>query len=223
MKKLFLITVMFLTLFTTSAFAADGDSANSTAQPSTKENADLKTSDFVEYTSLAYGYKINVPWNPIVLDLHFEEPSRRGEMLVFKNQDADIILGYRIVLDAFDNKRVPDFNKADKKTLDNYLDVLKKVNLYELAELTTVSNGNKGVFAITAKEFQAPDENGQMQTVIASTQNAVAFFRTPKGRCIQIQLITNDLKEEDLKPFLYSVSTFDDPNPPMKNKKNSKK
>lgn len=231
MKKLFLIATILLTLSFSTTYAAENDAAttNAESQPAqqnqqNQQTVRISTDDFVNYTSQAYGFSIKCPWEPVVVDLRSEDINRRGELLVFANDGIDVLLGYRIVLDAFDNQRVPDFNKADKAVIDNYIDVLKQVNLYEVATLENISANNKGVFAITAKEFEVKDpKTGEVQTVTASTQNAITFFRTPLGRCVSIQLITNELSDNLLKAYQFSVAGFNDPNPPVKNVKNDKK
>ena len=221
MKKLFLIATILLTLSFSTSYAAENDAATSNADPqpaqSDQQTVKISTDDFLTYTSQAYGFSIKCPWEPVVVDLRFEDPNRRGELLVFANKGMDILLGYRIVLDAFDNRRVPDFNKGDKAAIDNYIDVLKQVNLYEVATLENIAANNKGVFAITAKEFEVKDKDGNIQTVTASTQNAITFFRTPLGRCVSVQLITNELSDNLLKAYQFSVASFNDPNPPVKN------
>jgi len=233
MKKLFLIATILLTLSFSTTYAAENETpaANTESQPAQQDQQDqqtirISTNDFVTYTSPAYGFSIKCPWEPVAIDLRSEDINRHGELLVFANkgEGIDILLGYRIVLDAFDNQRVPDFNKADKAVIDNYIDVLKQVNLYEVATLQNISADNKGLFAITAKEFEVKDpKTGEVQTVTASSQNAIAFFRTPLGRCVSIQLITNELNDNLLKAYQYSVASFNDPNPPVKNVKNNKK
>ncbi len=227
MKKLFLIATILLTLSFSTTYAAENDAANTNAEQPAQSNqhtVKISTDDFVTYTSQAYGFSIKCPWEPVVVDLRSEDINRRGELLVFANDGINVLLGYRIVLDAFDNQRVPDFNKADKAVIDNYIDVLKQVNLYEVATLETISANNKGVFAITAKEFEVKDpKTGEVQNVTASTQNAITFFRTPLGRCVSIQLITNELSDNLLKAYQFSVAGFNDPNPPVKNVKNDKK
>ena len=233
MKKLFLIATILLTLSFSTTYAAENDTATNNNNPpaqQTQQNQQnqqtlrISTEDFLTYTSQAYGFSIKCPFEPVVVDLRFEDPDRRGELLVFANDGINILLGYRIVLDAFDNQHVPDFNKADKAVIDNYIDVLKQVNLYEVATLQNISANNKGLFAITAKEFEVKDpKTGELQTVTASTQNAIAFFRTPLGRCVSVQLITNELSDNLLKAYQYSVASFNDPNPPVKPNKKSKK
>lgn len=194
MKKIFLLTALILTLFTAKTFAADDD-------------LKIAVKDFVEYKSAAYGYTIKCPFQPLaVTNLKFEDPAHKGEMLVFLNEGNDIVLGYRIILDAFPDKNAPDFNKDDEKTLNSYLDYLKTINALDTAMITKLGNDNKGVFMVTAKEITT--DKGE--TITADSQMAATIFRTKNGGRISIQLLTKEFSQELVDAFLYSVSTFND-------------
>ena len=203
MKKIFAIAALILTLFTSTTFAEEAPTTTSTDT----ENVKIAVKDFVEYKSAAYGYKIKCPFNPVaVTDLKFDEPAEKGEMLVFLNDGAEVVLGYRIVLDAFPDKNAPNFNKDDEKTLNSYLDYLKRVNPLDTAMITNLGANNKGAFIVTAKEI----ENDKGEKITADTQIAMVIFRTPNGGRISIQLLTNEFSQELVDAFIYSCSTFDD-------------
>ncbi|MBQ6976026.1 MAG: hypothetical protein IJQ16_05705 [Selenomonadaceae bacterium] len=203
MKKIFAIAALILTLFTPTTFAEEAPTTTSTDT----ENVKIAVKDFVEYKSAAYGYKIKCPFNPVaVTDLKFDEPAEKGEMLVFLNDGAEVVLGYRIVLDAFPDKNAPNFNKDDEKTLNSYLDYLKRVNPLDTAMITNLGANNKGAFIVTAKEI----ENDKGEKITADTQIAMVIFRTPNGGRISIQLLTNEFSQELVDAFIYSCSTFDD-------------
>ena len=203
MKKIFTIAALILTLFTSTTFAEEAPTTTSTDT----ENVKIAVKDFVEYKSAAYGYKIKCPFNPVaVTDLKFDEPAEKGEMLVFLNDGAEVVLGYRIVLDAFPDKNAPNFNKDDEKTLNSYLDYLKRVNPLDTAMITNLGANNKGAFIVTAKEI----ENDKGEKITADTQIAMVIFRTPNGGRISIQLLTNEFSQELVDAFIYSCSTFDD-------------
>ena len=203
MKKIFAIAALILTLFTPTTFAEEAPTTTSTDT----ENVKIAVKDFVEYKSAAYGYKIKCPFNPVaVTDLKFDEPAEKGEMLVFLNDGAEVVLGYRIVLDAFPDKNAPNFNKDDEKTLNSYLDYLKRVNPLDTAVITNLGANNKGAFIVTAKEI----ENDKGEKITADTQIAMVIFRTPNGGRISIQLLTNEFSQELVDAFIYSCSTFDD-------------
>lgn len=195
MRKIFLSFTILLTLLTATAFAAE-------------EN---ETSTGFEYTSQTYGFKIACPAEPKVVVNPFENPQERGELLVFANDGMKILYGYQIKLDAFDDKTVPDFNKANKKTLDAYLEKLRVNDAYEYAEIGNISADNKAVFAVTAKEIEVKGDDGEVEGVLtAETQNAIAFFRTKSGRCISIQFITDKIDDEAVENFRKSVMSYQD-------------
>ena len=203
MKKIFTIAALILTLFTSTTFAEEAPTTTSTDT----ENVKIAVKDFVEYKSAAYGYKIKCPFNPVaVTDLKFDEPAEKGEMLVFLNDGAEVELGYRITLDAFPDKNAPNFNKDDEKTLNSYLDYLKRVNPLDTAMITNLGANNKGAFIVTAKEI----ENDKGEKITADTQIAMVIFRTPNGGRISIQLLANEFSQELINAFIYSCSTFDD-------------
>ena len=153
--------------------------------------------------------------------------------MVFANDGMKIIYGYQILLDAFDTKKVPDFNKDKKKVIDAYIEKLKADNAYEFVGLETVArykNGteNKGVVLFTAKEIEVMGDNGEVEgTLTADEQTAFTYFRSRSGRCISIQLITSDFNEDNIIDYRKSVATYRDATdlamPPEDNDKKSKK
>lgn len=213
MKKIFWGLTLILTLLTATAFAAEDES----------------TKGF-DYTSQTYGFKIICPTSDLKVVVNpFEDTSKRGELLVFANDGMKILFGYQITLDAFNNDAVPDFNKASKKILDAYIEKLKQNEAYEDAEVVKISPDNSGLFAVTAREIEVKDENGEVEGVLeADSQNAIAFFRTRSGRCISIQLIADKVTDELYDNFRKSVMTYRDatdlamPTDTKKNKKSKK-
>ena len=215
MRKIFLLATFIFTLFTATAFAAENEKS------------------FYEYTSEVYGFKIICPTKPAVVVNPFEDPKQKGELLVFANDGMKIIYGYQILLDAFDTKKVPDFNKDKKKVIDAYIEKLKADNAYEFIGLETVArykNGteNKGVVLFTAKEIEVMGDNGEVEgTLTADEQTAFTYFRSRSGRCISIQLITSDFNEDNIIDYRKSVATYRDATdlamPPEDNDKKSKK
>lgn len=230
MRKIFMVTFLIATFFCMTVFAAEENSAaeNSTSENATAGNSAEENSKGFEYTSQTFGFKIMCPAEPKVVVNPFPDPKKRGELLVFKNEGAEILYGYQIMFDAFDDQTVPDFNKAKKKTLENYLEKLKVNNAYEDAIVDNVTNDNKGVFAVTAREIEIKNDAGEVEDVaVATTQNEIVFFRTKSGRCISIQLITVDLNNEVVLNFRKSVATYKDATDlsmgDAKSAKNSKK
>ena len=213
MRKIFLALTLMFTLMTATAFAAEND--------------------YYEYTSQVFGFKMICPAKPTVVVNPFEDPKQKGELLVFANDGMKIIYGFQIMIDAFDTKKVPDFNKDKNKVIDSYIEKLKADNAYEFVGVETVSRSsagveNKGVVLITAKEIEVRDDNGEViDTLVADEQTAYTFFRTRSGRCISIQLITSDFNEDNLKDYRNSVATYRDATdlsmPPEDDKKSKKK
>ena len=207
MKKIFMTLATLMIFLTATAFAEE-------------EN---QTEQGFEYTSQTYGFKILCPAEPKVVVNPFENPQERGELLVFANDGMKILYGYQIKLDAFDNKTIPDLNKANKKTLDTYLEKLRQQNVYEYVEVKNISPDNKAIFAVTAKEMEVELEDGEVGVMTAETQNALAFFRTKSGRCISIQFITDTIDDEAVKNFSNSVMSYQDATDlAMADKKNKK-
>lgn len=204
-KKIFSMAAILLTLFSPITFAADD-----TATDNEPRIVNVAPDQFYEYTSPTYGYTIRCPWKPVATDLKFETPALKGEKLFFLNDKNEPLFYYVIELDAFDGKAVPDFNTADQKAMDDYMKQLQEANLFELTLIVNVTNTNKGVFAITAKELEMTNEKGEVETMTASNQAAVTFFRTPSGKCMSVAIFADDLTAELIDVCRYSVTTFKD-------------
>ena len=189
MRKIFLMVTILMLALTATAFAADA----------------------YEYTSEPYGFKITCPAKPIVVVNPFEDPHQKGELLVFANDGMKIIYGYQILLDAFRENAVPDFNSSNKKIVDAYLEKMREDDAYEYVELVNISKGNKGVMALTAKEITVLNDKGEVEgTLVADRQSAFTFFRASNGRCISIQLLAEDFGKDNIEDYLKSVGTFRD-------------
>ena len=190
MRKIFLMVTILMLALTATAFADD---------------------EVYEYTSETYGFKITCPAKPIVVVNPFEDPNQKGDLLVFAHEGIKIIYGYQILLDAFSNNAVPDFNVSNKKILNAYLEKMREDDAYEYVELVNVSKGNRGVMALTAKEITILNDKGEVEgTLVADRQSAFTFFRTSSGRCISIQLLAEDFGEDNINDYRKSISTFRD-------------
>ena len=204
-KKIFTTAAILLTLFSPITFAAD----NNAASTSTGNKAvNIDTNKFLDYTSPSYKYTIKCPTKPVATDMKFETPALKGETLFFLDNNNQPLYVYRIEFDAFDGKVVPDFNTADQKTMDAYIEKLKEANLFEIATAASITKDTKGVFAITAKELERKNENGEVELVTANQQAAVTYFRTKSGKCMSIMIVAENLTEELLDAYRYSVTTF---------------
>ena len=172
---------------------------------------EAKKAQVYAYTSPEYGFSILCPKKPNVIPASVLYEGKKGEILIFDNEEYQIKHAWVILLDAFDNKAVPDLNKLSEKEAEEQLKKLQKSYGYEGIALLNISDTNKAIFAVTAKEVEI-DTNGDGtpdETATADTQMAVSFFRGPKGGCYSIQLIDNPvLRPESVSDFQLAVSTF---------------
>ena len=141
---------------------------------------------------------------------------RKGDLLIFDYDNDDVTqlkYAWLVTVDAFDTKKVIDFNKVNDKKFNEYLEQLKTSNGFETAVQLQLPNDNKGVFAVTAKEVEI-DEDGDGiidQTASADHQEIVVFFRSNKNRAFSIQLIQlPEIDENAFQYFKLGVSTFED-------------
>ena len=202
MRKVFFLTTLLLMIFTASAFAEDVDTTA----------AEVQDEPYI-YTSEDFQYSIACPIKPLaVVQNPWQDPAKRGEMLVFANEGWNVQYAYMIQVNAFDNDKVPDFNKADKKTLHEYLDALKKSNGFGQAELVGITKDNKGIYAVTAETIEVlNEETGEVEgEFVADRQDIYTFFRTPAGRCVSIQLITVNMDKVFVDTYRYGVTSFKD-------------
>ena len=158
----------------------------------------------VVYESQRYGYRIVCPKQPSIVPASFMYEDRKGDLLIFDYDNDDITqIKYAWL----------DFNKANDKKFDEYLDQLKNSNGFETAVQLQLPKNNKGVFAVTAKEVDIDaDGDGIIDdTATADHQEIVVFFRSDKKRAFSIQLIQlPEIDENAFQYFKLGVSTFED-------------
>ena len=197
MRKIFFLTALLMMILTTAAFA---------------EEAPEQTDEPYIYTSEDFNFTITCPIKPAVVQNPWQEPEKRGEMLVFANEGFDVLYAYKIQVNAFDDAKVPDFNKADKATIDEYLTKLRENGGFEMAELVNITKENKGVYAVTAQSIEVVDkETGEVEgEFVADRQDIYTFFRTPEGRCVSIQLLTVNMDKTLVDTYRYGVASFKD-------------
>lgn len=213
MRKIFLLSTLLMMLLTATAFAEEA------AEP-----AEPNDEPYI-YTSEDFQYTIACPIKPVgVVRNPWQEPEKRGEMLVFANDGWNIQYAYLIQFNAFDTANVPDFNTADKAAIDEYLTGLKENNGFGLAELVSITKENKGVYAVTADKLEVVNkETGEVEgEFVADRQDIYTFFRTPQGRCISIQLVSASLDKEFVDTYRYGVASFKDNSTGLKTDKKSK-
>ena len=175
--------------------------------------------DDIQAYESRHGYTILCPKKPQVIpaSIFFEGENKKGDVLVFDGYYNDVTHtfvtrnAWAILVDDFDTKDVPDFNKISEQEAETYLEKLMHTNPFEGVSLINLTPTNKAVLANTAKEIEI-DENGDGQdvdTAVAETQQAVVFFRTPDGRCFTARLIDNPvLREQAVKDFLVGVASI---------------
>ena len=216
MRKIFILTTLLMMILTATAFAEE-----------VAESTDEPTDEPYIYTSEDFKFTIACPIKPVaVVQNPWQEPEKRGEMLVFAHEGFKIQYAYLIQVNAFDNDSVPDFNTADKKIIDDYLEKLIENGGFGSAELVSISAKNKGVFAVTAETIEVRNkETGELEgEFLADRRDIYTFFRTPQGRCIGIQLINTNIDSKELVDvYRYGVASFKDTSEPVKADKKDKK
>ncbi len=83
MRKIFFLTALLMMILTTTTFAAE--------EPAPEEDGPYI------YTSEDFKFSIACPIKPVaVVQNPWQEPEKRGEMLVFANEGFDILYAYVI-------------------------------------------------------------------------------------------------------------------------------
>ena len=212
-KRFFSVCLMAMVALAASVLPVSAEEA--TAEPAQTEAAAQQSAeeeDAYIHTSEEYGYTIACPYRPagvIPASLLYED--QKGEVLIFENEGYQIRHGWVILVDAFDDKAVPDLNKISEEDAKGYLEKLMHSSGYEGISLVNLTKDNKGIFAVTAKEVEIDtDGDGVFDTTAtASTQEAVTFFRTEKGRCFSVQLIDNpELRPAAVAAYQIGVSSL---------------
>ena len=192
-------------------------SAEEAQEPATAETEAASTNsantrEAYIHTSTQYGYTILCPYRPagiIPASMLYED--KKGDVLIFENDGYTIRHAWVVLVDAFDNKAVPDLNKISEEDAKSYLEKLMHSNGYEGISLVNLTKDNKGIFAVTAKEIEIDSDGDGVfdMTATAETQEAVTFFRTEKGRCFSVQLIDNpELRPEAVGAYQFGVSSL---------------
>ena len=201
-------------------------SAVAFAEEAPAEEVEEQPDEPYVYTSEDFKFTITCPFKPIaVVENPWEEPEKRGELLVFANEGFDIQYGYIIQVNAFEDNQVPDFNKGTTAAIGEYLTALKENNGFADARPVQITKTNKGVSAITAKKIDVINpETGEVDgEFVADKQYVYTFFRTPEGRCISIQLVSASLDKQFVDVYRGSVASFKDNSKDKKSNKKDKK
>ena len=197
LKKFFMSILAAMILTTVTVFAADEET---------------KTDTSYKYISRTYNYSIMCPKRPNIVpaSIFYDDNNKKGEVLIFENEEYNVKRGWIILFDAFNTNAVPDFNKDAQNLIDAYLGRLQK-NGYEGTTLININEQNKGVFAITALEIEV-DEDGDGKpdaTLTSDHQDAVTFFRMADGRCVSVELMGSDgLNEAAISNYRKALMTL---------------
>ncbi len=217
-KNILSAGLMAMTVFAASVLPVSAaetvDAGKTTAEKTAVKDQASASQEAYLYTSKEYGYSIYCPFKPLgVIPASVLYEGKKGDILVFQNQEYTILNGWVILVDAFDTDAVPDLNTVTEEEAADYLQKLMNSNGYEGISLVNISENNKGIFAITAKEVEI-DTNGDGvpdMTAKADTQQAVTFFRSAQGRCFSVQLIDNPtLRPEAVAICQMGISSLKD-------------
>lgn len=148
------------------------------------------------YESAKYGYRIMCPQKPVgVIPASALYENREGEILVFDNEEYNIKYAWVVLVNAFSDETVPNLNTIKPEEAVNLLERIQNSNGYEGIMLINLSDTNKAIFAMTAKEVDI-DEDGDGvidATAKADNQMAVLFFRGTNGQRYGLELIDNPM------------------------------
>ena len=163
------------------------------------------------YESSKYGYRIMCPKQPAFVIPAVEFDGHEGEVLIFENEDYYIKYAWVIHVNAFSEDGVPNLNAISPEESVQLLKGIMSSNGYEGIMLINLTEGNKAIFATTAKEIEI-DEDGDGipdATARADSQMAVLFFRTANGLRYGLELIDNpDLRDVSVAAFLAGARTM---------------
>lgn len=230
-KKLLSTCLMAMTMFAASfmpANMASAEEVEATGQEAAAQTGeDSKKPEVYLFASTKYDYAMLCPHRPLgVVPASMLYEGQKGDIIVFDNEEYNIKHAWVVLVDAFDNKAVPDLNKISEADAKTYLEKLMKSSAYEGISLVNITDNNKGIFGISAKEVEI-DTTGDGQfdtTATAETQEAVTFFRSESGRCIAVHLIDNPvLRPDAITSYQFGVASFREVNSKDKKDNQDKK
>ena len=164
------------------------------------------------YESSAYNYRVMCPQKPVgVIPASTLFENREGEILIFENEEYHIKYAWVVLVHAFPEEALPNLNTINPEEATELLKRIMGSNAYEGIMLVNVTEENKGIFAVTAKEIEI-DENGDGTpdaTATANSQMAALFFRGENGACYGFELIDNPaLRASSVAAFLAGAGTL---------------
>lgn len=208
--------VLLLLCGSTHADAADAADTPAAAvqaiSDNTVQNAQAQPALTYLYESKEYGYRIMCPKRPVgVIPAATLFENRKGEILIFENEEYNIKHAWVILVDAFSDTAVPDLNTINPEDATKLLAGIMGSNGYEGIMLVNLTEHNKAIFAMTAKEVEI-DEDGDGvvdATATADNQMAVLFFRGANGARYGLQLMDNPtLRAASVSEFLAGARTL---------------
>ena len=189
------------------AFAA----AEKSPAPAQTVSAEVPVLSYL-YESSAYNYRVMCPQKPVgVIPASALFENREGEILIFENEEYHIKYAWVVLVHAFPEEALPNLNTINPEEATELLKRIMGSNAYEGIMLVNVTEENKGIFAVTAKEIEI-DENGDGTpdaTATANSQMAALFFRGENGACYGFELIDNPaLRASSVAAFLAGAGTL---------------
>ena len=189
------------------AFAA----AEKSPAPAQTVSAEVPALSYL-YESSAYNYRVMCPQQPVgVIPARALVENREGEILIFENEEYHIKYAWVVLVHAFPEEALPNLNTINPEEATELLKRIMGSNAYEGIMLVNVTEENKGIFAVTAKEIEI-DENGDGTpdaTATANSQMAALFFRGENGACYGFELIDNPaLRASSVAAFLAGAGTL---------------
>lgn len=189
------------------AFAA----AEKSPAPAQTVSAEVPALSYL-YESSAYNYRVMCPQKPVgVIPASALFENREGEILIFENEEYHIKYAWVVLVHAFPEEALPNLNTINPEEATELLKRIMGSNAYEGIMLVNVTEENKGIFAVTAKEIEI-DENGDGTpdaTATANSQMAALFFRGENGVCYGFELIDNPaLRASSVAAFLAGAGTL---------------
>ena len=187
-------------------FAAEADHV----QESTESHAEPILT--YPYESTTYRYQIMCPQRPVgVIPASALFENREGEILIFENEEYHIKYAWVILVNAFPEETLPNLNTIDPEQAAELLSKIMGSNGYEGIMLANLTEGNKAIFAMTAKEVEIDEDGDGTPDATATTdrQMAVLFFRDRYGARYGVELIDNpQLRASSVSAFLAGARTL---------------
>lgn len=164
------------------------------------------------YESPAYGYRVMCPRRPLgVIPASTLFENREGEILIFENEEYHIKYAWVVLVNAFPEEALPNLNAIDPEEAARLLWNIMGSNGYEGIMLVPLTDNNKAIFAMTAKEIEIDEDGDGVIDATATTDNqmAVLFFRGDNGARYGFELIDNpELRAASVSDFLAGARTL---------------